>query len=201
MQALIQSTIQIQTRLRELGIPSAIIGGLAVALWGEPRLTRDIALRISLSADAATHLLEWLAPTYTPASPLAERLFQRLNILFLRDPDGARIDLMQSNTPFDKEVLRRARSVEILPEQQIVVCSAEDLIVLKLLTTRPRDHEDVVGIVRRQGDGLDRDYLLHWLQRFEKALDEPTLVRRFQQLAAPQAGEDDLPYGSPEGNP
>jgi len=37
MQTLIQSAAQIQKRLSEADVASAIIGGLAVSVWGEPR--------------------------------------------------------------------------------------------------------------------------------------------------------------------
>ncbi|MBW2000598.1 MAG: hypothetical protein JRJ29_21895 [Deltaproteobacteria bacterium] len=38
----------------------AIIGGIAVAVWGEPRLTRDIDVKVLLSRDEAQMLLKVL---------------------------------------------------------------------------------------------------------------------------------------------
>ncbi len=41
MESLVRSIRRLQQRLLEADIPSIVIGGVAVALWGEPRLTRD----------------------------------------------------------------------------------------------------------------------------------------------------------------
>jgi hypothetical protein len=51
-----------------------------------------------------------------------------------------------------------------------------------LISTRPRDREDVWGIVRRQGDDLDDAYILNWLRQFELALDDSTLVTEYKKL-------------------
>lgn len=37
--------------LRELGAPFALIGGLAVSAWGEPRYTRDVDLAVAVDVD------------------------------------------------------------------------------------------------------------------------------------------------------
>jgi len=44
MQNLFRSILSLQQRLLEEGILSIVIGGVAVAAWGEPRLTRDVDL-------------------------------------------------------------------------------------------------------------------------------------------------------------
>jgi hypothetical protein len=42
MESLVRSIRTLQRRLQEADIPSIVIGGVAIALWGEPRVTRDI---------------------------------------------------------------------------------------------------------------------------------------------------------------
>jgi len=54
---LFQSVAALQDRLREAGILSAVIGGIAVGVWGEPRVTRDVYLEVLLKRDAAPRLL------------------------------------------------------------------------------------------------------------------------------------------------
>jgi hypothetical protein len=51
-----------------------------------------------------------------------------------------------------------------------------------MISTRPRDWEDVQGIVRRQKDALDDAYVLDWLQQFEQALDDSTLIAEYHRL-------------------
>ena len=47
MENLLQSIVALQESLSDAGIPSVVIGGVAVAAWGEPRVTRDVDLLIS----------------------------------------------------------------------------------------------------------------------------------------------------------
>lgn len=60
--------------------------------------------------------------------------------------------------------------------------TAEDLVVYKLLSSRPRDRENAAGVVLRQGPDLDCDYVRRWLREFEAALDDSTLVATFEEL-------------------
>jgi len=43
-----------------------------------------------------------------------------------------------------------------------------------------RNHEDKKSIVSRQGVKLDDEYIIGWLQQFERALDDSTLVSEYQ---------------------
>ncbi len=58
---------------------------------------------------------------------------------------------------------------------------AEDLIIYKLISIRPHDHEDVRGVVLHQGPDLDDGYVLDWLRQFEVALDDSTLVPEYMR--------------------
>ena len=46
MDILLHVLKDVQGRLDHAGIASAVIGGLAVAVWGEPRLTRDVDFKV-----------------------------------------------------------------------------------------------------------------------------------------------------------
>jgi len=43
MEKLFQSILALQRQLCDAGIPSIVIGGIAVGVWGDPRVTRDYA--------------------------------------------------------------------------------------------------------------------------------------------------------------
>ena len=184
MDNLFQSVVDLQGRLHARGILSAVIGGVAVAVWGEPRVTRDVDIKVLLGRDAAPRLLEAIGHDYTPlqADPLAA--LARSGVLFVQDAHGTRLDLLLSDVSFDAEAIQRARKVTLQPGLVASVCSPEDLIIYKLISTRQRDQDDVEGIVRRQGDALDDQYILTWLGRFEQALDDSTLVATYRQLRA-----------------
>jgi len=61
---LFESLVALQDRLRRAGVSSAVIGGMAVGVWGEPRVTRDVDVKILLGRDDAPRLLEVIAPDY-----------------------------------------------------------------------------------------------------------------------------------------
>ncbi len=46
MESLFHSIHALQKLLNEASIASVVIGGVAVSVWGEPRVTRDVDLKI-----------------------------------------------------------------------------------------------------------------------------------------------------------
>ena len=103
-------------------------------------------------------------------------------MIFVQDTAGTRLDIMFADTPYDILAIERGRDVEVQPGITVRVCSPEDLIIYKIISTRLRDHEDIRGVVRRQGNALDDDYVLGWLDQFEAALADSTLVDEYKRL-------------------
>ena len=68
-----------------------------------------------------------------------------------------------------------ARSVSVRG-QPVRVCTPEDLIVFKIVSDRPRDRDDVAGIIRTQGGRLDRHYLDPLVDGLATELGRPDLV-------------------------
>jgi hypothetical protein len=182
MEQLYRSVQALQKHLLDAGIPSIVIGGVAVAAWGEPRLTRDVDLKVLLSRQDADRLLDILSPLYQPLLPDPGEMLRKQAVVFIRDSTGTRLDLLLADTPYDVIAVQRGREIEIQPGMAIRLCSPEDLILYKLISTRLRDHEDAQSVIRRQGDALDDDYLIGWLRRFEQALDDSTLVDEYEGL-------------------
>lgn len=181
MEQLFQSVADVQLRMEQAGLPSVVIGGLAVGAWGEPRLTRDADLKVLARRDERSRILQILAD-FTPLHADPDEAFRRHGVAFFQDPIGTRIDVMLAETSFDETAIGRARTVEIQPGLPLRICSAEDLIVYKMVSLRLRDRVDVEGIIRRQGDQLDDTYVEDWLRQFEQALDDSTLISEYRRL-------------------
>ncbi|MBM4457911.1 MAG: nucleotidyltransferase family protein [Chloroflexi bacterium] len=173
---------KLQERLSDAGIPSVVIGGVAVAIWGDPRVTRDADLKTLLERKDADRLLAVLTPHYVSLLPDPHEALRRQAMVFVQDADGIRLDLLLADTPYDVIAIRRGCDVEVQSGVTLKVCSPEDLVIYKLLSPRPRDYEDVRGVVRRQGQALDDAYVLHWLRQFELALDDSTLVATYRRI-------------------
>ena len=182
MENLLQSVRALQRRLSDAGIPSIVIGGVAVAVWGEPRVTRDVDLKVLLGRDDADRLLAVLAPDYVSLLADPRKALRQQAMVFVQDPAGIRLDLLLADTPYDVLAIQRGRDVELQPGVTIRLCSPEDLVIYKLISTRLRDHEDAQGVIRRQGSTLDDEYVLDWLHQFEQALDDSTLVAEYKSL-------------------
>jgi hypothetical protein len=182
MENLLESVVALQTRLNQSGIPSIVIGGAAVAIWGEPRVTRDVDLKVLVERDEADRLLLVLGADYASLLPEPRQLLQKQAMLFVQDEAGTRLDLLLADTPYDVTAIQRGRAIEAQPGVVVRLCSPEDLVIYKLISTRARDHEDAHSVIRRQGSNLDDDYVLDWLRQFEQALDDSTLVDEYTRL-------------------
>lgn len=143
--------------LNEVEIDYLVIGGLAVNLFGVPRLTYDIDLMIDLSSENIRKLIEKLTQWgYKPKIPvdpmdladeltrnkwIEERGMKAFSFFSEKLPIGE-IDIVL-NSPFTYGELKE-RSVKIaLQEVMIPVVSIQDLIKLKLHTGRKQDLSDV----------------------------------------------------------
>jgi Nucleotidyl transferase of unknown function (DUF2204) len=178
----LESASRAQRTLEAAGIKSVVIGGLAIAVWGEPRLTKDVDLRVLLQRDQYEILLSALPSNLKIISEFPEEKLRQAGFIFTEDDHGVRIDFLLADNAFDVETVKRGQKIEPIPSWPIVVCTAEDLIISKSVTNRPRDEEDVRLIMRRQRNNLDDQYIEKWLREFEIALDDFTLVKSYQHV-------------------
>ncbi|MBI4603383.1 MAG: hypothetical protein HY721_15635 [Planctomycetes bacterium] len=190
MARLVDSVLALQSRLERAGIPSMVVGGLAVGVWGEPRLTRDVDVKVLRRREDAARLLQALGPDYKPLAQDAKASLEQVGFAFLRDPLGTRIDILLAETSFDESALARAVLRELEPGKAARVCSAEDLVIYKLISDRPRDRADAESVVRRAAGGLDDAYVERWLRELEQALDSSSLVAEYRALRGRRASGD-----------
>ncbi len=119
---------------------------------------------------------------FTPLHADPDEAFRRHGIAFFQDPAGTRVNVMLAETLFDETAIGRASAVELQPGLAVRLCSAEDLIVYKIVSLRAQDRLDVDGIIRRQDNRLDDGYVEDWLRQFEQALDDSTLIGEYRRL-------------------
>ena len=158
---------RIAVELGERGLGYILIGGQAVLLHGEPRLTQDID--ITLAADPGRlddllglcHELE-LRPIPDEVDSFVRRTFV---LPVAEEASGIRIDFIFSTTPYEREAISRADTVDVLGTL-VAFASAEDLILHKLFAGRARDIEDVRGVLRRKGSTIEWPYIQRWAAEF-----------------------------------
>ena len=156
--------------LDSAGIAYMLIGGQAVLLYGEPRLTRDIDITLGLPPSDVERLLALAANL--AAEVLADKPAEfaaETSVLPCRDSaTSIRIDFIFSWSAYEQEALSRVNKVT-LGASQVCFASPEDVVVHKMVAGRPRDLEDVRSILVKN-PGLDLDYIRKWLAEFDAAL-------------------------------
>lgn len=147
----------LSAHLEERRIAYMVIGGIANLAWGMPRSTFDLDVTVWAPAGDEPALIAALCAAFTalPAEP--EKFALETRVLPL-EVEGIRVDLILGQLPYEEQAIRRAPLVD-MEGVRVRVCSPEDLIVHKVLSDRPKDLEDVRGIVRVQREKLDRSYL------------------------------------------
>jgi predicted nucleotidyltransferase len=138
----------------------AVIGGYAVAAWGEERATRDVDLLCSAGCSKA--LIDALNDAHIRFEhrigdyddPISEVI--RIEMGSITDPSEVDVLIGIRNTP--PGIFDRIRTVNV-EGLAIPVVSPEDLVILKLLGGSARDLEDAKSVIQVQADRLDMNLL------------------------------------------
>jgi len=164
-------------------IPYMIIGGQAVLLYGEPRLTKDIDITLGVGIEELPVVKKSVrALRLSIESDNIDDFVRNTMVLPAKeDKTGIRVDFVFAFSPFERQAIERAREV-IFDGTPVRFASLEDIVILKIVAGRPRDIEDVRTILLKNS-GFDRRYIRSWLEEFDKALDEKC-SRRFEDILA-----------------
>lgn len=147
--------LETSKRLTELKVAHALIGGLAVGLYGHPRATKDVDFLVADQAFESTAPLLVFRPE-------------------LRDL--ARVGVVDF-LPLPPDHPALATSLRLpSSDLEVPVVSIEGLVVLKLLANRPQDRADLQALVTC---GMDTNAVVSFL-----SAHAPDLVPRFAQLTA-----------------
>jgi predicted nucleotidyltransferase len=161
---------KISKQLEKSRVPYMIIGGQAVLLYGEPRLTKDIDIALGVTPE---RLLE------------IESLSKKLNLRILvenpkdfvkktmvlpveDEKTGISIDFIFSFSEYEKQAIKRANPVRMM-NTDVKFASLEDVVIHKIIAGRARDLEDVETILLKNPK-YDEKYIKKWLDKFDNSL-------------------------------
>jgi hypothetical protein len=167
--------------LTGLGRPYVIIGGLAAQYWGEPRLTVDVDVTVAAPPDDPESLVQAIVAHFQPRIEDPIAFARRSRVVLVRASNGCPVDISLALPGYEDEMMRHAVDYELEPGKVVKLCSAEDLVIHKAVAGRPRDLHDIEGVVYRQQNTLDADYIRRWLSEFAAVLEEPSLPERFER--------------------
>ena len=182
----IEPVLEVIEVFEELEIPYHVGGSLASSVHGVPRQTNDLDLVVDLSPAAAAVLeLRLRDRFYIDGDMIRRAIRSRSSFNLVHLATGFKIDVfVLGRGAFDRMEFRRhgAHRLEALP-RELVIKSAEDTVLRKLEWYRrgneisDRQWNDVLGVIRTQGELLDRDYLREWASELGV---EDLLDRAFQ---------------------
>ena len=152
-------------------IPYLLIGGLAVGILGEPRMTRDIDLIIFTSKSSIPVFLKSLKKAKFNFSPAVAQKNVQLKGAFRVTFEDLWVDFIVSSTDFENSAFKRKIKVKLLGKS-VNIPSPEDLILLKLIPGRERDILDVKSIIERHRSKLDKRYLENWAQKLSDEAED-----------------------------
>lgn len=179
---------QVLTALDDCGIAYMLTGSLVSSIQGEPRLTHDIDIIITLDETAAGSLVEaFPSPNYYLDQESIITAITNSGMFNLIDSvTGDKVDFwMLTDQPFDKSRFAR-RYPEHIMGMQVMVSSPEDTILAKLNWARlsggsEKQITDALRVFEVQHGQLDIAYLDYWA----KELKCEGLLKRLQDEVEP----------------
>jgi hypothetical protein len=173
--------LEVAAILDEWRIPYMLIGGLAVAQWGEPRATLDVDVTVWVGADQFEAVVARLASRLVPRTKKPEEFARRTRVLPVNSSNGIPVDIVFAQWPFEAEAIGQAVE-RTVSGASIRVANLEYLLLLKLVSDRPRDLEDAAALLRRHQGNVDYSALEPQLSEIAEALDQPEIVDRYRRM-------------------
>jgi predicted nucleotidyltransferase len=163
-------------------IPYMVIGGQAVLLYGEPRLTKDIDITLGVDIDKIEEVLDSiknidLLPLPENTKDFVEKTF----VLPVKDTaTNVRVDFIFSKTSYESQAIKKSNKIKI-KDYFVKFARLEDVIIHKIFAGRPRDMEDVKSILIKNPD-FDKSYIKKWLKEFDNLIEGKNFVSIFEKF-------------------
>ena len=161
---------KISRELRKVSIPHMVIGGQAVLLYGEPRLTRDIDITLGIGAnelDKVTKIVSIIGLKILVKKEFVER---NMVLPTIEEKSGIRVDFIFSFSPYERQAIERGKDIK-LGRTFVRFASLEDVVIHKVIAGRARDMEDIKSILLKNPK-YDSGEIIKWLKEFDDSLGE-----------------------------
>jgi hypothetical protein len=173
---------QLQEFCRQHAWRFCFIGGIAVQRWGEPRFTGDADLTLLTGFGGEEEFVDELLSKFRSRRSDARAFALQYRVLLLEGSNGTPLDIALGAVPFEENSIRRASDFAIGDNRTLLTCSAEDLLVHKVVANRAKDWMDVEGILARQWGRLDLKIFREEVAPLLELRGDGGLLDRFEQL-------------------
>lgn len=160
MNGLFHAALKVEQFMRQQKWRFCLIGGLAVVRWGQPRATQDVDFSLLTGFGGEQEFVDHLLARFPGRIADARDFALRHRVVLARTAEGVSLDVALAGFPFEEKVIDRASEFSFAEGVTLTTASAEDLAVLKAFAGREQDWFDVRGILARQADRLDWNYII-----------------------------------------
>jgi predicted nucleotidyltransferase len=179
--AFLLALADVQRWLSSAKVPGVVIGGVATALLGRPRMTGDLDINILANeVDRATfielgrqHGFRLRIP-----DPIGFARDTRM-LLFVHVASTVPLDVSLGALEFERDMIENAQTLNI-NGVVVKVPRVEDLIVTKAVAGRDKDLADIEGLVAKNPK-LDKAYLRRRAKEFAALMEQPDLPELFER--------------------
>lgn len=163
-------------------VPGVIVGGMAVNLLGRERATKDVDALVYVEDDTWPDLIASAAP-YGFVSRLRDvlELAAKVRVIpLVHSPTGVTADIILGALPFEREVIKRAIRKQARGFE-VPVPTPADLIVMKIVASRPHDLGDIEGVLDKN-PRLSMARVRKIVRQLSVGLDMPDLVETLEDI-------------------
>jgi len=168
--------------MAEQGLPWYLFGAQAAIVWGSPRLSADVDITASIEPSSVDSFLEAMRRHGFDLLSADRDLMMRSRVLpFVHRGTRILLDVVLAGPGLEDDFLQRAKRVD-MHGSPIPVISPEDLVITKVLAGRPKDIEDVRGVIHERRAQLDGERIRQILGLLETALSQGDLLPVFEKI-------------------
>ena len=102
-------------------------------------------------------------------------------VLLVQEASGVDVDVSLAAFPYERELIGRARA-QLYRGVGLLICGPSDLVILKAFANRPRDWQDIRGVMIRSASQLDWKLIESELQVLAELKEEPEILTQLQSL-------------------
>lgn len=166
--------------LDALGLRYAVVGGLAVSAWAQPRSTRDVDLYADLPESLRPRVKRELEALGFHVPAMAEEL-QKFGVFRSRAASsGTFLDIFDATGPLGEKILERRKQFPV-EGRSLWFIAPEELALLKAFSDRERDFEDLVALFKHLGKKLDRAYIDQWAHALDESIGGDEVSQRIER--------------------
>ena len=180
MSELDNALVTLSSWLSEQHIRHMVIGGFAVAIWGEPRFTRDLNVTVSAAPDRLSEVIDAVCSTFAVLAGNPTKFVMETRVLPIM-VNSTPVYLIFAALPYEEDAISRARPIQ-LKAGTVPICSPEDLILHKIVSPHPRDHDDIESVFQYRHAELDYSYLDPRVEELADALSDRNMLDWYSSL-------------------